>query len=132
MLETFHWFRGEAFGLIVEDLLAFPADRRIVVEGFRLLPRLVKPLLSVRAQAAWLIPTPEFRLAAFTSRGSLMDIAGKTSAPSRARDNLLGRDAMFTALVEREAREEGLSVINVDPATTVDDLTSRVANQFNL
>src|SRR5262249_974099 len=24
MLETFHWFRGEGFGLIIEDLLALP------------------------------------------------------------------------------------------------------------
>ena len=24
MLETFHWFRGEGFGLIVEDLLRLP------------------------------------------------------------------------------------------------------------
>jgi 2-phosphoglycerate kinase len=132
MLETFHWFRGEAFSLIVEDLLAFPADQPIIVEGFRLLPRRVKPLLSVHAQAAWLIPTPEFRLAAFTSRGSLMDIAGKTSAPSRALDNLLRRDDMFTALVEREAKEEDLHVINVDRLMTVDDLMSRVATQFNL
>jgi hypothetical protein len=92
----------------------------------------VKPLLSVHAQAAWLIPTPEFRLAAFTSRGSLMDIAGKTSAPSRALDNLLRRDDMFTTLVEREAKEEDLHVINVDRLMTVDDLMSRVATQFNL
>ena len=83
MLETFHWYRGEAFGLIVEDLLALPADQGVLVEGFRLLPRLVKPLLKSNGQAAWLIPTPEFRLAAFTTRGTLMDIAGKTSAPSR-------------------------------------------------
>ena len=59
MLETFHWFRGEAFSLIVEDLLALPADQGVIVEGHRLLPRLVKPLLGVRSQAAWLIPTPE-------------------------------------------------------------------------
>ena len=26
MLETFHWFRGEGFGLIVEDLLRLPAE----------------------------------------------------------------------------------------------------------
>jgi cytidylate kinase len=26
MLETFHWFRGEGFGLIIEDLLALPSN----------------------------------------------------------------------------------------------------------
>ena len=132
MLETFHWFRGEAFDLIVEDLLAFPTDQRVLVENFRLLPRLVGPLLDTGAQAAWLIPTPEFRLAAFASRGTLMDIVGKTSDPPRALENLLRRDGMFTAQVEREAREAGLSVINVGADLAVDDLTSRVAAQFGL
>jgi hypothetical protein len=132
MLETFHWFRGEAFDLIVEDLLTFGADQAVLVEGFRLLPRLVRPLLTVRSQAVWLIPTPAFRLAAFTSRGGLTDIAGKTSAPSRALENLLQRDDMFTALVEREAKDDGLPVINVGSAMTVDELASRVAEEFNL
>jgi hypothetical protein len=132
MLETFHWFRGEAFNLIVEDLLAFPADQGVIVEGFRLLPRLVKPLLKSSSQAVWLIPTPEFRLAAFTTRGALMDIAGKTSEPSRALENLLRRDDMFTSRLEREARDAGLSVINVGSVTSVDDLISRVAGQFGL
>jgi len=38
MLETFHWFRGEGFGLIVEDLLGLPARTGVIAEGFRLLP----------------------------------------------------------------------------------------------
>jgi hypothetical protein len=28
MLETFHWFQGEGFGLIVDDLLRLPAQAR--------------------------------------------------------------------------------------------------------
>ena len=132
MLETFHWYRGEAFGLIVEDLLALPADQGVLVEGFRLLPRLIKPLLKSNGQAAWLIPTPEFRLAAFTTRGTLMDIAGKTSAPSRALENLLRRDDMFTSRLEREVKDERLPIINVGSVMCVDDLTSRVAELFGL
>jgi len=132
MLETFHWFRGEAFDLIVEDLLAFPTDQRVIVEGLRLLPLLVAPLLADRRQAAWLVPTPAFRLAAFGSRGSLMDIAGKTSAPDRALDNLLRRDGLFTDRVEREARAAGLSVIAVDGAIGLEASVSRVAGQFGL
>jgi hypothetical protein len=68
MLETFHWFRGEGFGLILEDLLKLPARERIIVEGFRLLPKLVKPLLRQPNQGIWLIPTPQFRLSAFEPR----------------------------------------------------------------
>lgn len=68
MLETFHWFRGEGFGLIVEDLLRLPREPCVVVEGFRLLPHLVKPLLAVPEHAVWLLPTPEFRQAAIRGR----------------------------------------------------------------
>lgn len=56
MLRTFHGFRGEAFELIVEDLLALPGNQVILAEGFRLLPRLVAPLLSGARHAVWLIP----------------------------------------------------------------------------
>jgi 2-phosphoglycerate kinase len=69
MLETFHWFRGEGFSMIVEDILRLPSEAGIIVEGFRLLPHLVKPLLSVPAHAVWLLPTPEFRRAVVDSRG---------------------------------------------------------------
>ncbi len=87
MLETFHWFRGEGFGLIVEDLLRLPTDAGVIAEGFRLLPRLVKPLLAEPAHAVWLLPTPEFRRAVFDGRG--WEIPRKTSDPELARHNLL-------------------------------------------
>ena len=32
MLDTFHWYHGEGFGLIVEDL---PREVGVIVEGFR-------------------------------------------------------------------------------------------------
>src|SRR6266850_5183777 len=45
LLKTFHWFQGEGFNMIIEDLLRLPPGPGVIVEGFRLLPRLVKPLL---------------------------------------------------------------------------------------
>ncbi len=60
MLATFHWFGGEGFDLIVEDLLAV-APEPVIAEGFRLLPALVEPMLSDRDHALWLLPTPGFR-----------------------------------------------------------------------
>ena len=130
MLETFGWFRGEGFGLIVEDLLRLPPG--VIAEGFRLLPRLVGPLLSDPGRAVWLCPTPGFRRAAFESRGSLLKIAGKTSDPDKALANLLERDRVFTARLREEAMGLGLPVIEVDHAVTEDDLTGRIARAFGL
>jgi hypothetical protein len=126
MLETFHWFQGEGFRLIVDDLLRLPGDRGVIAEGFRLLPRLVKPLLTVPASAVWLVPTPEFRRAAFARRGSLWEIARKTSDPERALRNLLDRDRMFTERLRDEAEGLDLHVIEVDTTMTEDDLVGRV------
>jgi hypothetical protein len=132
MLETFHWFRGEGFHLIVEDLQGLPSDSGVVVEGFRLLPHLVAPRLDQSDHAVWLLPTPEFRRAAFDHRGDRWRIAGQTSDPPRALDNLLVRDAMFTDRVAAEVAALGLPRITVDPSMTETDLIARVETQFGL
>jgi 2-phosphoglycerate kinase len=130
MLDTFHWYRGEGFDLLVEDLLALPTDRGLIAEGFRLLPELVAPLLAEPRRAVWLLPTPEFRRAAFESRGALWQIAGRTSDPERALRNLLDRDRMFTERLDATAAGLSLPVIHVEPAMTEDHLAARVADSF--
>ncbi len=132
MLETFGWFRGEAFDLLVEDLLALPADRPVLVEGFRVLPDLVAPLLSGPRQAVWLLPTPRFRRAAFTSRGGLWEIAGRTSDPPRALENLLERDRLFTDLLRGDVARLGLQSLEVDVDRGEQDLEQRVAAALGL
>jgi 2-phosphoglycerate kinase len=130
MLETFHWFRGEGFGLIVDDLLRQPPGPSVIVEGFRLLPHLVKPLVATPAHAVWLLPTPEFRLAAIEHRGSLWTIAGKTSNPATALRNLLERDRMFTERLYEETSRLDLQAIEVDTNITEDALAQRVTSAF--
>jgi hypothetical protein len=132
MLATFHWYAGEGFGLIVEDLMALPRDRIVVAEGFRLLPGLVEPLLTGPRQAVWLLPSPDFRRAALTGRGGLWTIAGKTTDPPRALDNLLARDAMFTDRLAAETAALGLPSIAVRPGRTEDQLEAGVAAALGL
>jgi 2-phosphoglycerate kinase len=132
MLDTFHWFQGELFGLIVEDVLRSSAGRSVIAEGFRLLPRLVQPLLADPSHAVWLLPTPEFRRSALISRGSLWTIATKTSDPQRALGNLLKRDELFTARLDMETKGLGLPAIKIDAVMTEDDLAERVTKMFGL
>jgi hypothetical protein len=133
MLETFHWFRGEGFGMIIEDILRLPKEPALMTDGFRLLPRLVKPLLTVRSHAVWLLPTPEFRQAVVDSRGGpKWGFLGKTRDPERALRNLLERDAMFTHHLYEEAKRLELNIIEVDTTMTVDDLARRVTDALVL
>jgi hypothetical protein len=133
MLETFHWFRGEGFALIIEDLLRLPTGTRVVAEGFRLLPHLVKPLLAETHHAVWLLPTPRFRVAALESRGSTWTIASRTSQPQRARRNLRQRDAMFTDRLTAETARLGLPAISLEiGGLAEEDLVDLVARMFCL
>jgi 2-phosphoglycerate kinase len=133
MLETFHWFRGEGFNMIIGDLLRLPREPGLIVEGFRLLPRLVKPLLSVPAHAVWLLPTPDFRQAVVESRGgSASGFLAKTTDPERALRNLLERDRMLTDILREETERLELPAIEVDTTMTEDDLAKRVTEVFGL
>jgi 2-phosphoglycerate kinase len=133
MLETFHWFRGEGFGLIVEDLLRMSRERCVVVEGFRLLPHLVQPLLTEPGHAVWLLPTPEFRQAAFTSRATPGgSFTGRTSDPERADRNIAARDHMFTERLREETARLRLPTVTVDLTLSEDELVERVSRVFRL
>ena len=146
MLDTFPWFHGECFNLIVEDLLSLPPagalrvpgvvtppEPGVIVEGFRLLPRLVRPLLSVITHAVWLLPTPVFRESVIESRGgAAWRFLARTSDPATALSNLLERDRMFTEILREETARLGLPAIDVDATAAEDDLAQRVAELFGL
>lgn len=133
MLETFHWFRGEGFGLIVEDLLRLPRRPCVVVEGFRLLPHLVRPLLADPDHAVWLLPTPDFRRAAFRSRAAPGEgFLSRTSDPERAGRNLAERDGLFTEHLREETERLGLRAVPVDAGMTQDVLTEVLTAAFRL
>ena len=133
MLETFHWFHGEGFNLIIDDLLRLPRGTGIVVEGFRLLPRLVEPLLSSPPRAVWLLPTPGFRRAVVASRGgAAWGFLAKTSNPEKALGNLLERDRMFTDILRQDTARLELPAIDVDETITEDVLVRRVLQVFDL
>lgn len=133
MLETFHWFRGEGFALIIEDLLRLPREPCVIVEGFRLLPHLVKPLLAAPEQAIWLLPTPEFRETAIRSRSVPGEgFVWRTSDPARAGRNIAERDHMFTTRLKHETERLRLPTLQVDTTMTEDDLAERVTAAFRL
>lgn len=133
MLETFGWFLGEGFEHIVDDLLRLASSGPgVIAEGFRLLPRLVRPLLADPRHAVWLLPAPDFRRAAFANRGAPLQFWQRTSDPERALRNLLERDRMFTARLREETGRLGLPVIEVDATVTENALVGRVAKAFGL
>jgi hypothetical protein len=133
MLDTFHWFHGEGFTRIIEDLLQLPTDRPVIAEGFRLLPNLVQPLLADERHAVWLLPAPQFRHDVVDARGGTgWAFIAKTSDPERALANLLQRDALFTDRLAEQTGQLGLTALPVDATITEATLAEQVAAAFGL
>ena len=131
MFNMFHWFRGEGFQLIVEDILKMPSDKKILVEGFRLLPELVSRLITLPSQALWLLPTAPFREAVFNKRGGpKWSFLAKTSDAPRALQRLLARDLLFTNWLENELNTLDLPWLQVSGNQTENDLALAVARHF--
>ncbi len=61
-----------------------------------------------------------------------MGIYWQDKRSERALHNLLQRDAMFTRRLDDEAKHLEMNIAYVDTPMTVDDLTSRVTEVFEL
>ncbi|MGC1207559.1 MAG: hypothetical protein WA880_06335 [Ornithinimicrobium sp.] len=132
MYRTFPWFHGEGFNLLIEDLRRLPVTQVALVEGFRLLPHLVRPYLADKRHAVWLMPTPEFQRNVFALRTGAEAFWMDTSDPRRALANVLERDQMFAKTMATEAADHGLSTLRVDGGDSLDRTVNELATCFGL
>jgi 2-phosphoglycerate kinase len=130
MYETFPWFHGEGFDLLIGDLLEMPTGRPILVEGFRLLPHLVRPYVANPGHAVWLVATAGFRQKAFSRRRPAEAFWTQTTDPEQALANIVERDQIFSDQVASEAERNGLEVLSIDGTRSVDSLADELASRF--
>jgi 2-phosphoglycerate kinase len=132
MYASFPWFHGEGFNLLIEDLHQMPTDRHVLVEGFRLLPDLMRPHVSNPNNAVWLVPTADFRQAAFKRRRGANAFWLRTTDPDQALSNLLERDRIFSDKIANDAARNGLEAFYVDGNRTADSVATELASRFGL
>ncbi len=132
MLETFHWFRGECFHPIVEDLARLPPGPAVVAEGFRLLPHLVRPCSPTRRTPSGCCRRPPSGTPPWPAAAIPGGIPGLTIDPVRARSNLEHRDRMFTDRLTRDVERMGLPAVHLDAGADEDETLDRVARMFGL
>ncbi|MFF8770606.1 hypothetical protein [Kitasatospora sp. NPDC015120] len=126
---------GETTGFLVEDLLALPADRPVLVDYFGILPRDLAPLLRRPGQALFLLPTPAFRKAALTARYADPARARATwgeEDPRTALAKRLARDDLWDDEVRRQAPLHAAAALTVDGTTPAAGLAELLATRFAL
>lgn len=119
----------ERFPMICEDLQAMPKRPKILVEGPRLFPKLVQPLLSDIHQAIWLLPTEKFALESAAKRDK-PQLRIKSSDPVRFQSNFFGREALLRDYLRQEVISRGLPYVEVDGSDSVDEVARRVEAYF--
>ncbi|WP_091103924.1 hypothetical protein [Micromonospora citrea] len=135
IFESMPSLHGETFGFVVDDLLAMRTGRPVLVDDFRTLPREVAPLLAWPEQAAFLLPTPQFRDRALRARFADAARARANWGDSDHGEALalrLARDELWDAEVRRQAVELHLPVVSIDGSRDVTDLVDDLAARFRL
>jgi hypothetical protein len=120
---------GEHFSLVVEDLLALPADRPILAEGTALLPQLVARFAEP-GRAVWVVPTAEFQREHYARRGFVAAILADCADPDAAFRNWMARDALFAQQVQQEAAARGFPTLVVDGTQNVEQNAAQIERVF--
>ena len=91
--------------LLLKELGEAPGRGRAprIIEGFGLLPDLVRPLMDDPRQGLWMTPTEDFRRGSWLRRDK-PSFRDQLSDPERGAANLWQRDLMLAAEIERQAR----------------------------
>ncbi len=119
----------ERFPMIVDDLRVMPDRPDILVEGPRLFPKLVAPLLSSPHRAVWLVPTAEFARESITRRDKPQGRFASRD-PERFRQNVLRREQLPAAYIRQEVTRRGLPLIEVGRSRSAEDVAAMVEAHF--
>jgi hypothetical protein len=88
----------------------------IVAEGTPVLPSLIASGAAEASRAVWLLPTPECLCARL----------GERDLPQGARQ----LHVLLAAEIERDVREQGVTVVHVDGSSTVEETVAEVEGLF--
>jgi hypothetical protein len=119
----------ERFPLICDDLRLMPRKPPVLVEGPRLFPKLVAPVLTSLNQAVWLIPRGDFARASRERRNKPM-LRFESADPERFRANFLARERLLAEYIENEVARLELPFIEVDGQRTAEEITDEVEAHF--
>jgi hypothetical protein len=123
----------EEFGMILDDLLAWPKSPPLLVEGTALLPDYVNDILSLPRRSIWVVPTEAFQQAYYPKRGAWVEeVLNQCTDPNRAFQNWMDRDVAYAKWVEKRVTDLGLFCIRVDGSRTIAQNAAVIADHFQM
>jgi hypothetical protein len=124
----------EDFARAIEDLLALPSNRTVIVDGPGALPWVVAPLIRDRRQAIFLIPTRECWQAVFDRRWRDGPADGRfghdTKDPAVATRQLRERDFGLAGRIAASCEELDLRCVVINGSLDLDDSVTLLEDHF--
>ncbi|WP_328476119.1 hypothetical protein OHA21_21080 [Actinoplanes sp. NBC_00393] len=120
---------AEQFPWVLDDLRALVSARPVVVDGWNLRPDLVVTVADPRRMVV-LVPTDDWRRHQAATLARAVAFGADLPDPDRARRNRLERDRLLAADAARQARAQGIPVIEVDGDRDADSIADQVADCF--
>ena len=126
-------FYEDELAMVVDDVLALPRARPVLVEGVGLLPASLAPLLAVPGYALWLIATPELRRSRYPERGAYVEeLLARCADPAQAFARWMERDDLVAAKLATDAAAHGLGWIAVNGDRDVEALVEEAERRLGL
>ena len=134
IIDDFSFTMLEDFDMTREDFADMSFEDTTLIEGARLPPKLVNEVLTDRNRAVWLFPTNQMYQEVLAKRDGITQFwqVQKFSRPEEGFNRLV---AVYHGVAERialEAKETGLSVIEVKSVTDLTSVADDVAYCFRL
>ncbi len=138
-LEQVAGISREQFAFILEDIQALQSenvDKPILVEGSNILAEQVAKHLPSTHHAIWLVPTEDFQLETYPTRGAwVQDVLRHHYEPQAgilAFERWMERDAQWARMTAQQAKQYNIPVIVVDGKIPLLDNAERVMRHFGL
>lgn len=122
----------EIFDSIIRELEQINCDKNIITEGCAYIPSLMKELGIAENMYLAIIPTKEFQIFHYEKRKYVPKMLSGCSDKTKAFQNWMERDFLFSKEIERQCREEKFRVMINDGKTDLDDMINEVVTHFEI
>jgi hypothetical protein len=122
----------EHWRLVLQDVVARPLQRPLLVEGTALLPAEVAQVAPAGSRALWLVADPAFQRRHYRERAWARGAVASSDDPELAFDNWMERDVRFATWVAAEVDALGFHRLTVDGGRAVDEVAEAVAARLGL
>ena len=122
----------EIFSSVIKDVKKINCDMDIITEGCAYIPKLLKKLGVANNRYLAIIPTKEFQILQYKKRQYVPNMLKGCSDKTKAFQNWMERDFLFSKEIESQCNNENFKVIINDGTIDLDNMVNEIVTHFEI